>query len=225
MGVRQLITNFNASFEQFVNKIENHEAVADQTIARAAQAAAQVRREARRNAIRSERLREALASAQKQVAHWECRAAALPEAAADDAIECLTRAEYEQTRVEQLTAQLERFEKQSGALQRALSEAEARLSDLKLRRSDLVTRAQLAELAAAGSMPLQQSADALFDRWETAIDARELGQGDSGFDDSSSSTGDAFERRFEQRERSERLRERLQTLRATAGSDDAGETL
>lgn len=223
MGVRQLITNFNASFEQFVNKIENHEAIAEQTIARAAQAAAQVRREARRNGIRSERLREALTNAQDQVVHWERRAVALPESAAADAIECLARADYEQTRVEQLSQQLERFEKQASALQRALSEAEARLSDLKLRRSDLVTRAQLTELAEAGSMPPQQSADELFDRWETAIDARELGQGVSGFADSSSNTGDAFEERFEQQERSERLRERLQVLRASAKSVGPGE--
>ncbi len=180
MGVRQLIANFNASFETFVNKIENHEAVADQVIADAAAATSRIRAEERRNMGYRDRLSTELAKARTEAAQWERRAVSLPEGNDKDALECVARAEYDNARAAQLAESLARYQAQAKDLQQALQEAERRLGDLRRKRSELAVRtrqATMADLAGVAADSETASSVSTFERWEQAVAADEYRSG------------------------------------------------
>lgn len=225
MGVRQLIANFNASFETFVNKIENHEAVADQVVADAAAATSRIRAEERRNMGYRDRLSKALARARADAARWERRAQSLPASNDQDALECVARAEYDNARATQLAQSLERYQAQAQELQQALQEAERRLGDLQRKRCELSVRARqvtMADLTGPGADADALGGTTAFERWEQVVAADEYRSGAFVPVDGAVAI-DPFAARFDSQEQQAAREAKLAALRRAASGDDGAD--
>lgn len=209
MRVKQWVASVTASFDQFVSKIENHEAVADSVIADVRKGAARLR--AQRSRIEAElaRTRAALGQAERSAAVWQQRAVALPVEEESRALECLARAEQETARAAHAEQQIEQSEAVISDISQALTDVEAQLQQLKLKKSTLSSRNTRADvLAASQDFGFREEVDSVFERWEQSVIEKE-------YCESVPLAGgtDSFEQPFAKAERLAALKERLSELR------------
>lgn len=217
MRVKQLVTSFTATFDQFAKKIENHEAVAEHVIADVRAAAARLRVQSgrvqadidRRTAVRDEALQAAK--------RWQQRALAVPADQEAQAIECLRRAEQASKDARIADAQIARCEGLLDEVQAAQRDVETRLADLKHRSNTLASRTARADvLAYSQDLGFTDETDAVFERWEQAVLEKEYLDAGAG-----SAATDRFERDFDQAEHAAALKARLDALRAQRGGEEA----
>lgn len=209
MRVKQWVASVTASFDQFVSKIENHEAVADSVIADVRKGAARLR--AQRSRIEAElgRTRAAEAQAVRNAKTWQQRAVALPEEEESRALECVSRAEQELARAEHARAQIAQSETVIADISSALSEVESQLQRLKLKKSTLASRTTRADvLAVSQEFGFREEVDSVFERWEQSVIEKEYAE-----DMPPVAGADPFEQPFAQAEREADLKARLTELR------------
>jgi phage shock protein A len=121
MRLKRLVATVSAGFEDFVAKVENHEAVADCIIDEVRQAAARVRVQharARSRILRLEREGDELIAERSR---WNGRAVSLAASDETRALECVRRGRRAENRLGAVEAQLvvERFGRTLGRQARA----------------------------------------------------------------------------------------------------------
>lgn len=234
MKVKRLMASVSAGFEDFVTRVENHEAVADCAIDDLRKAAARVRVQQARTATQSKRLDDRIASLEAEAERWRARALRVADAGgagggagpSDEtkAIECVRRARRTELECASLTEQRDRYRSLAEELRGRLSELERRLADAQLRRTALSSRAVRAQtLRSAERCAPEESLEAVFDRWDTVVTADEYRDGvelAEGLD-----AGDVLEREFADEEDLAGLRGDLEALRAQARDAHGGEAL
>ncbi len=209
MKVKQWVASVTASFDEFVSKIENHEAVAESVIADVRKAAARLR--SQRSRLQSElaRTRTNAERARQAATTWEKRALSLPQEEETRALECVARAEQESARAAAAEQQIIQSEAVIADIDRALSDVEAQLTELKLRKSTLSSRNTRADVLAAGQGFVQrEDVDSVFERWEQTVIEKEYAE-----DATPVSSVDEFEQPFATAERASALKQRLAALR------------
>lgn len=170
MKLKRLVTSLSASFDGFVNSVENHEAVAEHAITDVRHAAARLR--AQKDQLDSRITRQA--SQQQDLTarleRWQRRAS---ECAIDDpeqALLCLRRRDAASEALARLTQQSEEQSHLSAELANNLVQVEARLTELQNRRTALSSREARATALAGGATPSPAiNVDELFERWEVAV--------------------------------------------------------
>lgn len=210
--VKRLIATLGASFDTFVSKVENHEAVADAVIADVRSAAARLKVQSGRVGAQLARLqtqREQLAAERD---NWRRRAAQLADDDEPRALRCLQQARHSEQRLGLLDEQLEQHTQLRDSLAADLARVEARLNELHLKRGALSSRAARADALRAGeSLDTCQEAFEVFERWETSVvedEYRETTLRDGVPDD--------FERGFRETEERDELLAELAELKAQA---------
>lgn len=219
MKARRLIASLSAGFEDFVSRVENHEAVADCAIEDLRKATAGVRVQQARTVAHVRRLERDLDAATQDAGRWRDRAAVADDD--DQALECLRRARSAEQRRAALDGQLAEHRNLARDLEGRFRELETRLSELQLKRTSLSSReARARTLRSADRQTPAESLDAVFDRWETTIITDEYRDGVSV------DATDDLERTFSEQEDDADLRAELATLRAerSADADPARET-
>lgn len=214
MRVRNLVTSVTASFDQFVNKVENHEAVADHVLKDVQAAAARLRVQIARIQADVDRRQTARDDLKANAQRWRQRAIDTPVEDEARALECLERAERAARDSEIAQEQLQRSEGLLAQVQSSLQDVEGRLADLKHRRNTLSSRNVRADvLTSAHGDSVQDAAEAVFERWEQAVTEKEYQ------DVPAASTGpDSFERAYDDAEHSAGLKARLAELRGATGN-------
>ncbi|MFK7915260.1 MAG: PspA/IM30 family protein [Pseudomonadales bacterium] len=214
MRVKQLVTSVTASFDQFVSKVENHEAVANHVMQDVQAAAARLRVQIRRIEADVERRVASRNRLRDDAERWQQRAVAAAQDEEARALECLERAERAREDSDIAQQQLERSEGLLAEVQSSLEDVESRLAELKHRRNTLSsrdTRADVLSTTQGGSV--EEAAEAVFERWEQAVLEKEYQEVPI------TATGtDSFERAYDKAERTAALKSRLASLRAATGN-------
>ncbi len=242
MKVKRLMASVSAGFEDFVTRVENHEAVADCAIDELRKAAARVRVQQARTATQLKRLEEQIGRLEAEAERWRARALRVADAetvgarAAGDgiadeakAIECVRRARRAELEIDALAGQRDRYRGLTEELQGRLRDLERRLGEAQLKRTALSSRAARARtLRSVEQCDPEASLEAVFDRWDTVVTADEYRDGVEpvdGVDALHSDVADALDREFADEEDLAALRADLAALRARAraGGADAAE--
>jgi phage shock protein A len=213
MRLKRLFASVSAGFEDFVTKVENHEAVASCAIDELRAAAARVRVQHARLLTQIDRLEAQRRRAIEDEASWERRAVALADQDEAKALECVRRAERSRNRCDALAAQIGEQTRLAEELRERLTDLEARLAEVELKRTALSSRAVRAAALSCTRSERDESIDAAFDRWETTVLADEYG------DAPLHTASDPLEQELRSAEEQARLETRLAELKSNKGGD------
>ncbi len=207
MRVRRLVASVGASFEQFVNKVENHEAVAESVIRDVRASAAKLKVQMGGVNAQAERLRQRRDTLAEDAGRWRERAKRFATEDEERALECLRRMKRAEAEQAQVVDQLGQYEALCEKLKDRLAAVEARLSDLQLKRTALSSRSARAQVMGAADQDAMPDVNAVFDRWEMAVIENEyLGEVVVG-------ESDGLERELDAEEEREQLKAALEELK------------
>ena len=215
MRIKRLIASVSAGFDDFVNKVENHEAVADCVIDDLRKATARVRVQQGRVEAQIARFEQRSTRLEEDEERWNQRAVAMADSDEAKALECVRRGQVAARERETLKGQIAEHRKVADELKSRLADLEQRLADFQLKRTSLSSRAARAQtLRATEGVCVSESVDAMFERWETAVLTDEYRDGLVG------ESADTLDREFRDEEEAVDLRARLDELkRGNAGSN------
>ncbi len=215
MRVKRLIASFGASFENFVSKVENHEAVADCVIADVRAAAAKLRVQINRIQQQLQRMggeRDKLLAEQNR---WRQRSLKLADSDEQRSLQCVRQFRLSNDRLQQVEHQLAEYRAMNTRLQKILADVERRLEQLQLRKTALSSRsARASVLADTQRCDDLEAMERVFERWETAVLEDEYREG--LFDEQV----DSFEQAFLDREELDDLRATFDSFKHAAGDKD-----
>ena len=207
MRMRRLVASVGASFEQFVNKVENHEAVAESVIRDVRASAAKLKVQMGGVNTQTERLRERRDALAEDAGRWRERARRFAIEDEERALECLRRMKRAEAEQAQVVDQLAQFEALYEKLKDRVAAVEARLSDLQLKRTALSSRSSRAQVMGAGAQDSMSDVNAVFDRWEMAVIEGEY------LDQVVGGDSDSLERELDAAEEREQLKAALEELK------------
>lgn len=213
MRLKRLVASVSAGFEDFVTKVENHEAVADCMIDEVRQAAARVRVQHGRVQAQIERFERRTDELGTDERRWNERAVTLADQDEPRALECVRRARRAAENRSVLERQLDEHRRLADDLKARLTELEERLNELQLKRTTLSSRSARAQTLRSTRAQGGESVDAVFERWETAVLTDEYRY--HGVAEAS----DPLEREFKSAEELTDLKARLEELRAEKGGE------
>lgn len=217
MKVKRIVASVGASFEQFIAKMENHDAVAKCVIQDIRQSAARIRSECNRVQARVERNRLECQRIENEISQWQTRAKKCIAQQKDEAkaLECIRQVKLLEKNLLQQQEQREQSEKLQATLQKNLHDIEHKLEALESKRATLSSREARSSVVsklnngAAEGAPLE-----VFERWEMEVMSNEYA--DTGFDlgmESARGTNSSLEHEFNQQEEQEDLIKSLQDLK------------
>jgi|GEM_PF-3276281 len=224
MKIKRLFTSINASFDDFVTGVENHEAVAAGAIADVRRAAARLRAQKGQLDARISRQQTQAKELVARQDRWQKRAA---ECAADDpdqGLVCLRQRDAAATALEQLKVQTNEQTQLAAELASSLTQVENRLSELQNRRTALTSRGARANVMAKVATPtLNTDVDELFERWEVAVLQEEYRDTSAGMTpaDFGTAHADELDRTMQSTERDAELAAELAQLQKVQSSNDA----
>ena len=207
MRLKRMVASVGASFEQFVNKVENHEAVAEAVIRDVRASAAKLRVQMGGVMAQTERLRTRRDGLAEDAGRWRERARRFATVDEDRALECLRRMKRAEVEQAQATDQLAQFETLGDKLKDRVAAVEARLSEMQLKRTALSSRSARAQVMAAGNQDTLSDVNAVFDRWEMAVIEDEY------LDEVVDRESDALGRELDAAEEREQLKAALEELK------------
>ena len=207
MKVKRLVASLGASFEEFVNKVENHEAVAESAIRDVRAAAAKVKVQINGVNVQVERLRKRRDTLAEDIGRWRERARRFAGKDKDRALECLRRMERAKAEEARVGDQLSRHEALGDRLKERLTTIEARLSDLQLKKTDLAGRSACTQVRETADQETTTDVDSVFERWEIAVVKDEY------LDEIITGDHDRLERELDSEEEQKRLETLLDELK------------
>ena len=207
MRLKRLVASVGASFDQFVNKVENHEAVAESVIRDVRAAAAKLKVQMGGIDAQADRLRERRDSLAHDAERWRERARRFAAEEEERALECLRRMKRAEAEQAQVVDQLAQYEALAEKLKDRLAAVETRLSSLQLKRTALSSRSARAQVIGAADQEALSDVNSIFDRWEmSVIEDEYLEEVISGEDD-------RLERELDAAEEREQLKAALEELK------------
>ncbi len=214
MKVKRIFASVGACFDQFVTKMENHEALASCVIEDIQKSAAHVRSEKIRVDARLKKIEDDKGELGLQEALWRNRAKSCVDTDDKKAMMCLKQANAIIKRLDSLGEQQAQMETVRDDLKENLREIESKLEDLKSRKSLLSSRqARATVIGKVNDTCDDFDGDSIFERWEKEIIVKEykdplvFARGDEYAID------DTLNREFETVEETESLQLELEALR------------
>lgn len=220
MAFKRLVTSLNASFEDFVTGVENHDAVAKSAITDVRKAAAKLRVQQAQLAAHTARLLANQQQLTDKHNRWQTRAAEFATSDADQALQCLRNRDAVALELANTEQQLDRQRGLTDQLACNLAQIERRLAELQQRRIDLSSReARTSVLSRTGGADGVTDVDELFERWEVSVLQNEYREGTvtdagCGTDPLATGSADQLDNRLLAEERDAQLREELERLQA-----------
>ena len=215
MKIGRIVASISASYDQFITKMENHEAVADGVIGDIQEAAAHVRSEKGLVEQRRRRLQEERKKLEKEVVSWRRRAKACVEEDEGRALSCLKQAKLIERRLETLYSQEADIQQLEAKLVDYLRDVEEKLHELQARKVTLASRQARSQVVSGVDNKCGKfGSEAVFDRWEKEIVCSEYMHLPAMSDYSDSDYDNTLAREFEAEEEQAALRDELSLLRA-----------
>lgn len=207
-AIKRIAISLNASLDQFLGQVENHEAVAESSIREAERSAFKARLQFRRIQLQHQRVEKRVEELKLARENWKGRAVKASGGDEAEALECVRRmkaAEEEMVGLKEQARQYVDLEAQLGA---DLRTVDSKLQELRTRRNLLAGKAARSEAAQAIERVTNEAGvqvEGVFDRWEAQIEAA------APFCDSSLRT-DALEAKFRREEEQAELKSVLAEL-------------
>ena len=220
MPFKRLVTSLNASFEDFVTGVENHDAVAKSAITDVRKAAARLRAQQGQLAAHTARLSATEKALSDKRNRWQDRAAEFAESDPDQAMQCLRNRDAVARELESTQEQLTKQRSLCDQLACNLAQVERRLAELQQRRIALSSReARTNVLAKTSGTDAGVDVEELFERWEVSVLQGEYREGTVNelgciTDGAPPSSADQLDNALLAEERDAQLREELKRLRA-----------
>ena len=220
MRLKRLVATFGTNFDNFVSKVENHEAVADAMIDDVKAAAAKLTMQKARNAQQLIQLSRKKENMLNDIERWRQRAVSTAENDEARALECVKRLKHEEKQLKALDTQLQEHESLEVQLQQRLSHVEERISELQLKKAALSSRTAKTKALALSDQASIGDVDSVFDRWEESVIKDEY------LDNSIIKPVDHLEKTFLETEEMDDLKSALADLRSSSSltnNDKSGE--
>ena len=211
MKLKRLAARVSASFDDALNRIENHEAVAECVIRDAREAVAKIQLERNRAQKELSLLTSREAEAIEAEERWKQRALEVAERDEAKALACLQRAEQSVQQQQTSQGQIKELQALVAELDQALKTAESQLQSLRTRRAALAARGAASRSRSKAQQIADEDRCGVFERWEAAVLTDELSA------DVVTESVDSLALEFNQAEESLRLKAQLRALRQTSG--------
>ena len=210
MKLKRLAATVSASFDDALNRIENHEAVAECVIRDAREAVAKIQLERNRAQKELSLLTSREAEAIEAEERWKQRALEVAERDEAKALACLQRAEQSVQQQQTSQGQIKELQALVAELDQALKTAESQLQSLRTRRAALAARGAASRSRSKAQQIADEDRCGVFERWEAAVLTDELSA------DVVTESVDSLALEFNQAEESLRLKAQLRALRRIA---------
>lgn len=215
MKIKRLAASVSACFEDFVTKVENHDAVAKIAIEDVQKAAAKIRSEKNKVDQRVKRLNEEKNHYEISIQRWKERAKSSVTQNEAKALECLKQIKVLETQLQHTALQHQEMQQLAHSLANNLIDVEKKLDELSSKRALLATRETRAKVNKAANQELGSlNVNEVFDRWELQIMENEYAQGSDAFNDNHRSADVELEKEFTSEEEAQVLHDELQALKA-----------
>lgn len=204
---KRIVVSINASLDQFITQVENHEAIAMVAIRDVEKAAGQARFQLNRLRNNNQKSRKRLAELELEQKQWIVRAREIHSTNEKDALECVRRLKFCERESLSIRAQLDTQEKIEQQLAEDVRSIDEKLNILRSRKNTLSAQQAQAEAVAAVKSAdgcADGSVEGIFEMWEQKIAL-------SGSFKSSDSR-DEFESRFVSKEKEDELRSELNRI-------------
>ena len=226
MKIKRLFTSINASFDDFVTGVENHEAVAAGVIADVRKAAARLRAQKSQLDAQIGRQRSQAKVLAARQDRWQKRAADCAQDDPEQGLVCLRHRDAAASALEQLSTQIDEQTQLAAELASSLTQVESRLGELQNRRTALTSRGARANVMAKVSTPnLNTDVDELFERWEVAVLQEEYRDTSAGLAlaDLGTAQADELDRTLQSAERDAELQAELALLQQEQKAQNTNE--
>ena len=213
---KRITTTVSTSFDRLLDRIENHEAVAEVAVRDLRLALATSKRHLEGLERSTEKIRGEFRAAQHTADKWRARATKTDIDQAQ-ALECLRRARRADTTAKEKAKQLETAEKSVAVLKARHQDARVRFAEMESRVGAMKTRDALVVASQSLDGVGTTNVHGVLDRWEHTLRVNELLNDDVLVCEAS----DAFTQRFDEEEEHIDLQEELAALRRDAAKKNA----
>ncbi len=211
----RITTTINATMDNVVSRVEDHDAIIDASIQECRQAAARTRARLSRVQRDGSQLRTRHDRLLSDVVLWTERAVNNAETDEDVALKCLKCKKSAETEIVKIEQTISEHSSVESKLQTQLGQIEARIAEISHKRNTMRSRQSLTEAMRIMDKldgDASNTVDDTFERWETVLLEREpLTCREHSID--------SFEMQFIDREELESLQEELKTLSSQVQED------
>ncbi|MCB0366396.1 MAG: PspA/IM30 family protein [Bdellovibrionaceae bacterium] len=178
---RRISATLTAQFNEFLNQVENHEAVAEESIRRFSSQMQEARFRVRVLEREINRYKERIETLATQKVRWQDRARNYAESDREKALACVQRAQRLEKDIAHWQSSLKEMESQRVELCRGLNQVEKRFEEMKRKQKLLSSREARARMIKSfqDGTPVPEDLEGVFDRWELQVMRREAAA-DSG---------------------------------------------
>jgi len=172
----RITTTINATMDNVVSRVEDHDALIDASIRESRQAAARTRARITRVQRDGSQLRTRHERLLSDVALWTERAVSNAEKDEDVALKCLKRKKLSESEIVKIEQTISEHSGVENKLQTQLGQIEARIAEISHKRNTMRSRQSLAEATRIMDRldgDANNTVDDTFERWETVLLERE----------------------------------------------------
>lgn len=174
MKFRRIVTSISASIDDWISKVENHEAVADCAIGEVRQAAAKIRGQLNTVCSRHQHQQREQARLNEECVRWRNRAIACKDSDEEKALRCMQSMHTCKAQLAGVDQQVQESVRLIHELKQHLSEVELKLHELQGKRDSLSARAARNKVAVSSQRCHSESkTEGVFARWEENVVADE----------------------------------------------------
>ena len=173
--IRRISATLTAQFNEFLSQVENHEAVAEESIRRFSSQMQEARFRVRVLEREINRYKERIETLKVQQDRWENRARSYAESDREKALSCVQRAQRVSKDLDHWQQALHEMETQRTDLCRGLSQVEKRFEEMKRKQKLLSSREARARMVKSfqEGTPIPEDLEGVFDRWELKVMRKE----------------------------------------------------
>ncbi|MBX3017925.1 MAG: PspA/IM30 family protein [Bdellovibrionaceae bacterium] len=172
-AIHRLALSIRAQFEDFVDQVENHEAVAEAALNQFRGNVVNAKFRLRCLEKEIQRTGEQIRELETEAAQWKDRALKAESEDRERALECVKRMRSAQMEKTHLESQTEEMRKIHRDVAQDVRHIESQYEDLRRRHKILVSRESRAK-ALAEVRPRVNEAPAVFERWEARVEKSEI---------------------------------------------------
>ena len=171
MKLKRLAASVSARFDSFIDKMENHEAVAEAAITDVKLSAAEVKAQLSRLTRQLKQLQDQQETYCQGRQKWQSRAVTCANKGDEDkALQCMKRASLCEKNMAQVEQQIQQQKNLADQVQSNLDDIERHLADLQLKKNSLASREHRTKVVAiAQGDELNGELNKVFERWEVQV--------------------------------------------------------
>lgn len=173
MTIKRVVTSINVNCEDLVARLENRQALADNTIRSVQKNAAKASAQLSVVRYRLDKLNDREVELESSLGRWRLRAVEQSKVNQTKALQCVQALNKSQELLDKVRKQLHIEQQLARDLEIHLDNIENSLSELEARRDSLLARQAKSDLDLSKQAAAAEQSDAVFSQWEKSVPADE----------------------------------------------------